>query len=91
MSDRPTSDWDPRDGTILRDQRAAYDALRERCPVAHSDFLGWTLSRHQDVVDVLADPQTYSSASHHRAVPNGIDPPEHTRYRRPLERYFEFA
>lgn len=88
MSDRPTPDWDPRNAAVLRDQRDAYDALRERCPVAHSDFLGWTLSRHRDIVGVLADPATYSSASHHRAVPNSMDPPEHTRYRRPLERYF---
>ncbi|HEX5164125.1 MAG TPA: cytochrome P450 [Thermomicrobiales bacterium] len=73
---------------MLSNQRAAYDAMRERCPVAHSDFLGWSLFRHQDIVDVLDDPETFSSASRHRAIPNGIDPPEHTVYRRLLEPYF---
>jgi len=33
-------DWDPKSDAVLRDQRAAYDEMRERCPVAYSDFLG---------------------------------------------------
>jgi cytochrome P450 len=81
-------DWNPVDEQVLSDQRAAYDAMRERCPVAHSDFLGWSLFHHQDVVDVLDDPKTFSSASRHRAIPNGIDPPEHAIYRQLLEPYF---
>ncbi len=88
MSEDPSPDWDPRDDTVLRDQRRAYDEMRERCPVAHSDFLDWSLFRHEDVAGVLADPETYSSASRHRAIPNGMDPPEHTRYRRALAPYF---
>jgi len=62
--------------------------MRERRPVAHSDFLAWSLFRHEDIEGVLADPQTYSNASKHLAIPNGMDPPEHTRYRRVLEPYF---
>ncbi len=89
MRNHPNPDWDPRDPSVLGDQQRAYDAMRERCPVAHSDFLNWSLFRHQDVVSVLADPETYSSASRHRAVPAGMDPPEHTRYRRVLEPYFQ--
>jgi len=88
VSDRPTPDWDPRDDAILRDQRRAYDGMRERCPVARSDFLDWSLFRHEDIASVLADPKTYSNASKHRAIPNGMDPPEHTLYRRALEPYF---
>jgi cytochrome P450 len=88
VSDQPTYDWDPRDVSVLRDQRAAYDEMRERCPVAHSEFLGWSLFRHQDIVSVLADPDTYSSVSNHRAVPNGMDPPEHTRFRSVFEPCF---
>lgn len=88
MSDKPTPDWDPRDAAVLRDQRAAYDALREHCPVAYGDFLDWSLFRHETIDGVLADHETYSSASRHRAVPNGMDPPEHTRYRRVLEASF---
>jgi cytochrome P450 len=89
MSNEPTPDWDPRDPSVLNDQRRAYDEMRERCPVAYSDFLKWSLFRHRDVVDVLADPETYSSYSKHRAIPSGIDPPEHALYCRVLEPYFQ--
>lgn len=88
MSERPIPDWNPRDPAVLGDQRLAYDSMRERCPVAHSEFLNWSLFRHGDIAGVLADPKIFSSASKHRAVPNGIDPPEHTRYRNALEPYF---
>lgn len=89
MSDKPAADWDPRDASVLRDQRQAYDEMRERCPVAHSDFLDWSVFRHEDIVSVLADPETYSSTSKRRAVPNGMDAPEHTFYRRALEPCFD--
>lgn len=35
MSSTPTP-WDPQSPEVQRDQRAAYDKLRERCPLAHS-------------------------------------------------------
>ncbi|HST04740.1 MAG TPA: cytochrome P450 [Chloroflexia bacterium] len=89
MTNHPTPDWDPRDISVLGDQRHMYDEMRERCPVAYSNFLDWSLFRHQDIVNVLADPETYSSASKRRAVPNGIDPPEHTHYSRALAPYFQ--
>lgn len=90
MNEMLQQDWDPKSGPVLRDQRAAYDEMRERCPVAYSDFLGWSLFRHQDVVRVLNDPATFSSAvSSHLSVPNGMDPPEHTDYRRIVELYFQ--
>jgi cytochrome P450 len=79
--DPTAADWDPRDRATLHDQRAAYDEMRERCPVAFSDLLGWSLFRHQDVVGVVSDPSTYSSASKHLAIPAGQDPPEHQRFR----------
>lgn len=81
-------DWDPRDPSVLADQRAAYDDMRERCPVAHSEFMGWSLFRHADVVAVLEDPATYSSASRHLAIPAGIDPPAHGRFREALSPHF---
>lgn len=89
MSDKPTPDWDPQDDAVLRDQRRAYDDMRARCPVAHSDFLGWSLFRHEDIKNVLSDPETYSSASRHRAIPNGMDEPEHTPYRHVLDPYVD--
>jgi cytochrome P450 len=62
--------------------------MRERCPVAYSDFMGWSIFRHQDIVEVLRDPRTYSSASRHVAVPNGMDPPIHTAHRAALAPHF---
>lgn len=71
------------------DQIAGYDDMRQRCPVAHSDYLNWSLFRHQDVLRVLEDHQTFSSdVPSHLSVPNGMDPPQHTEYRRIIEPYF---
>lgn len=82
-------DWDPTSVEVLRDQESAYDTLRERCPVAHSARLGWSIFRHEDVSRVLADPETFSNVvSSRRAVPSGMDPPEHTLYRQALEPFF---
>lgn len=82
-------DWDPRAADVLRDQRAAYDQMRERCPVAYSELLQWSVFRHEDVMRVIMDPETFSNAvSEHLSVPSGMDPPEHTPYRAIVDRYF---
>ncbi len=82
-------DWDPRSPEVFSDQIGAYDRMRETCPVAHSDYLGWSLFRHADVLRVLCDHETFSNVvSRHPSVPNGIDPPEHTLYRQMIEPYF---
>ena len=89
MTEYPPTHWDPRAQPVLDDQIAAYDELRARCPVAHSELLGWSVLRHDDVVQVLQDPQTFSNAVSARlTVPNGMDPPEHTEFRRVNDRYF---
>lgn len=89
MSETSKQDWDPRSDAVLRDQRAAYDAMRESCPVAHSDYAGWSLFRHAEVSRVLQDHQSFSNrVSRHVSVPNGMDPPEHTPYRKIIEPYF---
>lgn len=81
--------WDPRDDAVRRDPIAAYDALREARPLARSDVLGWSVLRHADALTVLQDPGTFSSrVSTHVAVPNGMDPPEHTAYRAVVDRCF---
>lgn len=82
-------DWDPRSEAVLNDQFQAYDHMRQTCPVAHSDYLGWSLFRHEDVLTALMDHGTFSNAaSRHPSVPNGMDPPQHTPYRRMIETYF---
>lgn len=74
------------DRSAIEGQYAALDRLRERCPVDHSDATGWTLHRHADVERVLHEPETFSNAAgSHLSVPNGMDPPEHSAYRRVLE------
>lgn len=90
MADNPRSpDWNPRDDEVLGDQIRAYDTMRAQCPVAWSDYQHWTLFRHGDVMRVLEDHQAFSSAaSSHLSVPNGMDPPEHTPYRKVIEPYF---
>ncbi|MEI2785844.1 MAG: cytochrome P450 [Candidatus Nanopelagicales bacterium] len=83
------NDWDPRADAVQIDQISAYDELRQRCPVAHSDFLGWSLLNHHDAMTALLDHEVYSSqVSRHVAVPNGMDPPEHTAYRAIIDRCF---
>lgn len=89
MNQPAQADWDPRSGEVQRDQRAAFDALRERCPVAWSESMHWSVLRHTDVMRVLHDHESFGNAvSHHPAVPNGYDPPQHTAYRRALDPFF---
>jgi cytochrome P450 len=80
--------WDPQEQGVLLDQRSAYDEMRGRCPVARSEVMGWSLFRHGDVTTVTGDPASFSSATRRLAIPNGMDPPEHTDYRGSLEPYF---
>ena len=84
------NDWDSRAPAVQRNQLAAYDAMRARCPVAHDDYLGYTLFRHEDVSFALAHPELFSSrvSTRHIAVPSGMDAPEHTAFRAINDRYY---
>ena len=84
------NDWDSRAPAVQRDQLAAYDAMRARCPVAHDDYLGYTLFRHEDVSFALAHPELFSSrvSTRHIAVPSGMDAPEHTAFRVINDKYY---
>lgn len=88
MTNKTSADWDPRTSAVLEDQIQAYDQMRQRCPVAYSDYLQWSLFRHDDVMRVLEDHHTFSNASRHLSIPNAMDPPEHTPYRHIVEKYF---
>lgn len=89
MSEERKPDWNPTSAEVLRDQRSAYDQMRERCPVAYSELMRWSIFRHEDVMRVLNDRETFSNAvSEHLSVPSGMDPPEHTEYRSIIEQYF---
>lgn len=85
-------DWDPFSPDASSNQIQRYDEVRHRCPIARSEALGWSVFRHEDVKRVLNDPGAFSSAvSAHLSVPNGMDPPEHSDYRRVIEPYFSPA
>ncbi len=89
MSQTKPNDWNPGSAEVRKDQITAYDDMRNRCPVAYSDYLWWSLFRHEDVTRVLEDHDTFSNAaSHHLSIPNAMDPPEHTPYRKIVEGYF---
>ena len=72
------------DPKIQVDPYAYYPVLREQKPVLKTMAGGdtwWVLSRQEDVVRALMDPQTFSS----RTLPDAsilfLDPPEHDRLR----------
>jgi cytochrome P450 len=89
MNENQPDDWNPRDLSILKDQRRAYDEMRERCPVAHSTFLGWSLFRHSDVAAALADTQALSNVARFPVIPNSMDPPIHGPYYESLAQFFD--
>ena len=82
--------WDPSSPEVRRDQVAAFDDMRARCPMAHSDQLHWSVFGHRDVSRVLHDPATFSSAvsATHVSVPNGLEGALHAEFRRIIDPYF---
>lgn len=81
-------EWEPLSEEVLRDQRRHYDEWRRTARVARSPR-GVTVFRHDDVLAVAQDPETFSSAaSAFRSVPNTLDRPEHTLYREIVDRFF---
>jgi cytochrome P450 len=79
---------------VARDRGLGWAALRQLGPVLRGE--GWYyLTRRDEVLAALRDPHTFSSRipyddmiSPVPLVPLGFDPPEHTRYRRILHKYF---
>lgn len=89
MTSATGQDWDPYSTNADSDPASVHDTMRRTCPIAHSQSLGWSLFRHRDVMHALEQPTVFSNAvSAHLSVPNGMDPPQHTDYRRILEPYF---
>ena len=60
MNENIQADWDPTSAPVLENQICSYDGMRQRCPVAHSDYLNWSLFSHQDVRRVLDDEEIVS-------------------------------
>jgi cytochrome P450 len=89
-----TPDFDPLSDEFARDPHAVWARLRESSPVARGarwDF--WALTRYDDVVAASSRPADFTSSEGIVVPPNPVsgrraplhfDPPEHARYRRPL-------
>ncbi len=93
----PANDYDPTAHETFESTYASFADLRARCPVAHSDaFDGfWAVTRHQDILDILLQPELYitsvrnvvpGSSTTGRRPPLHLDPPDHTPYRRAIDR-----
>ncbi len=90
----PAPDFDPLDPGFAADPHATWARLRGACPVARGDRWGfWALTRYDDIVAASSRPSTFTSSQgivvpanpvSGRRAPLHFDPPEHARYRRPL-------
>jgi cytochrome P450 len=91
------NEYDPLQPETFDGVHQTFANLRARCPVAHSsEFDGfWAVTRYRDVVDILMNPETFitsvrnvvpGSATTGRRPPLHLNPPEHTPYRRAIDR-----
>ena len=85
-------DFDLYDHALASDLQAHLKRLRETTPIAYSPLNEghWIITRYEDIIEVLRDPETYSSfpttvprslQENTRMIPIAYDPPEHTAYR----------
>ena len=95
MTKQRENDWNPIGEDVLADGKAAFDRMRETCPVAYADWRGWTLFKYADVMAVSKDTEAFSSdedwrdiAPDRRSIPLRLDPPEHGYFRRMLNPLF---
>ena len=102
MSDEPAVDeaaFDPDDPELQRAPQKMYRMLRDDAPVMEIDmgptFHSTMVSRHEDVLAVLRNPEVFSSkadAVHigqiRPMIPLQIDPPDHNKYRKLLDPLF---
>jgi len=85
------------DPAVARCPHAAYAEMRAKCPVARMSVTGMpVVARYDDVAWALRNPQLFSSdmsaqmklGNERPMIPQQIDPPEQTRYRRLLDPLF---
>jgi cytochrome P450 len=92
-----TNEYDPLLVETFDTSHEQFAKLRATCPVAHSDaFDGfWAVTRYDDIVNILQDTDTYitsvrnvvpGSATTGRRPPLHLNPPDHTPYRRAIDR-----
>lgn len=100
MQDEPRwtgQEYDPLAHEDFDTPHRVFADLRARCPVAHSDAFGgfWIATRHADIRAILDDPLEYTTTVRNvvpgasatgRRPPLHLDPPEHSPYRRAIDR-----
>src|ERR1041384_1003947 len=91
------NEYDPTVAETFDSAHEVFADLRAHCPVAHSTaFDGfWAVTRYQDVYDMLMQPELYitsvrnvvpGSSTTGRRPPLHLDPPDHTPYRKAIDR-----
>lgn len=98
MASRWTAnEYDPHAPEAFDTPHQVFAELRAKCPVAHSDAFGgfWIATRHADIKAILDDPAEFTTTVRNvvpgasatgRRPPLHLDPPEHTPYRRAIDR-----
>jgi len=85
------------DPAFAQDPYGFFAGLRSTCPMGHSDQLGgfYFPTTHDGVKRVFSDFRTFTSTEGAglpdqmvRLLPVDLDPPQHTRWRRVLNRFF---
>ena len=91
------NDYDPTAPETFDSIYEDFRTLRSRCPVAHSSaYEGfWAVASYDDVLQILLNPDLYitsvrnvvpGSSTTGRRPPLHLDPPDHTPYRRAIDR-----
>lgn len=89
MTDTIDPAWEPHSNPDDRNPIEEGDTMRRTCPVAHGGPGKWYVFSHRDITNILLDHELFSNeVSGRLSVPNGMDPPAHTPYRRLIEPLF---
>lgn len=100
--DRALEEFDITHPLWTEDFHGLQDHMRSRCPVLHSNAQGgyYALTKHADIMTVLRDHETYSSAGgvfltplpgNQQLIPTDVDPPLQREYRRLIDGYLSAA
>jgi len=97
-------EFNPYPSEFLDREFETYDLLRKHLPVARSEAMtsgsmgrkdGWVLTRYEDGSEVLRNTEAFSSQTADYPVrpwiPQAVDPPMHTSYKRILNPWFTAA
>lgn len=95
-------DFDPHVEETFESPHVEYRRMRSDCPVAWSSAHGgfWALTRYDDIVAAVTDDERFITSKINvipnmslgkRRPPLGKDPPEHTPFRRALDRTLRHA